>query len=86
MWATNIGNEHNQILMSVLTEGEGEGLNNMLAGIVARYHNAGISPPKVLYTDRDCCERQCVKKYFDAWPFLHIRYVNYNLYLYGLWD
>ena len=23
MWATNVGNEHGQVIMSVLTEGEG---------------------------------------------------------------
>lgn len=79
MWATNVGNEHGQILMSVLTEGEGDGLKKMLDGIVARYGNAGIPPPKVLYTDRDCCGRQCVQKYFDAWPFLHVRYVICNI-------
>ncbi|XP_045166755.2 uncharacterized protein LOC123530114 [Mercenaria mercenaria] len=73
MWATNMGNEHGQVLMSVLTEGEGEGLKKMLDGIVSRYRNAGVPPPKVLYTDRDCCGRQCVKKFFDAWPFLHVK-------------
>ncbi|XP_060590001.1 uncharacterized protein LOC132745184 [Ruditapes philippinarum] len=73
MWATNVGNEHGQVLMSVLTEGEGEGLKKMLKGITLRYRNAGTPPPKVMYTDRDCCGRQCIKKYFDDWPFLNIR-------------
>ena len=73
MWATNIGNEHGQVLMSVLTEGEGEGITRMLDGIVSRYRNAGVPPPKVLYTDRDCCGRLSIRKYFDAWPFLHVR-------------
>lgn len=79
-WATNVGNEHNQVLMSVITEGEGEGLRKMLNGIVCRYRDASIPPPKVLYTDRDCCGRQSVKKYFEAaWPFLQIRYIFYTL-------
>jgi len=32
-WATNVGNEHGQILMSVLTAAEGAGLSDMAAGL-----------------------------------------------------
>lgn len=73
MWATNIGNEHGQVLMSVLTVGEGSGLKPMLDGLVTWYRNAGVPPPKALYVDRDCCGASSVQKYLEAWPFLHIR-------------
>lgn len=75
MWATNIGYEHGQVFMSVLTVGEGSGLKQMLDGLVTRYRNAGIPPPKALYVDRDCCGASSVHKYLEAWPFLHIRCV-----------
>lgn len=73
MWATNVGNEHGQVLVSVLTVGEGIGLKQMIDGLIQRYAHASVSPPKVLYTDRDCCGSSSVLKYFDAWPFLHVR-------------
>ncbi|XP_062605045.1 uncharacterized protein LOC134266846 [Saccostrea cucullata] len=79
MWATNIGNEHGQVLMSVLTVGEGLSLKPMIDGLVARYRNGEVSPPKALYVDRDCCGTSSVRKYFGAWPFLHIRYQYYTL-------
>ncbi|KAL2080702.1 hypothetical protein ACEWY4_024495 [Coilia grayii] len=50
-WVTNVGNEHGQVLMSVLTAG----LLPMAAGIVRRYRDAGVEPPQLLYVDRDCC-------------------------------
>lgn len=49
MWATNVGNEHGQVLMSVLTEGEGQGLKKMLDGIIFRYRNADMTPPSVVH-------------------------------------
>ena len=55
MWATNIGNEHGQILNSVLTAGEGQGLVPVINGIVMRYEQAGQQPSEILYVDRDCC-------------------------------
>ena len=54
-WATNIGNEKGQVLMSVLTVNEGTGLENMANGLMRRFSLAGVSPPEVLYVDRDCC-------------------------------
>jgi hypothetical protein len=74
MWATNVGNEHGQVLMSVMTVGEGASLKPMLDGLIARYRDAGVPPPKALYVDRDCCGTASVHKYFGAWPFVHVRY------------
>ena len=54
-WSTNVGNEHGQVLMSVLTVGEGEALRAMTEGIVRRYELAREPPPTLLYVDRDCC-------------------------------
>ncbi|XP_041368050.1 uncharacterized protein LOC121382599 [Gigantopelta aegis] len=73
-WATNIGNEHGQVLMSVLTASEGCGLGPMVAGIVGRYDKAGVPPPKLLYVDRGCCGRESqLRAMFAAWPDLCIR-------------
>ena len=40
MWATNVGNEYGQVVMSVLTTGEGYGLSLMIHGDIERqrYH------------------------------------------------
>ncbi|KAM9492387.1 uncharacterized protein ACWYII_004276 isoform 2-T4 [Salvelinus alpinus] len=54
-WVTNVGNEHGQVLVSVLTAGEGEGLFPMAAGLMERYRLAGVAPPQLMYVDRDCC-------------------------------
>ena len=54
-WVTNVGNEYGQVLMSVLTAAEGDGLANMAAGLMRRYREAGKASLKVLYVDRDCC-------------------------------
>ena len=40
--------------MSVLTASEGVGLQPMAAGLMKRYLDAGVPPPKVLYVDCDC--------------------------------
>ena len=60
-WETNVANERGQILMSVLTASEGVGLQPMAAGLMKRYLDAGVPPPKVLYVDRDCCGGGAVK-------------------------
>lgn len=73
MWATNVGNEYGQILMSVLTEGEGASLRPMIEGIMSRYEKAAVDPPQVLYVDRDCCGPATVHKYFENWPNISIR-------------
>ncbi|XP_057204598.1 uncharacterized protein LOC130563187 [Triplophysa rosa] len=56
-WMTNIGNELGQVLNSVLTTGEGAGLEELCQGVVRRYQNAGEPEPEVIYVDRDCCSQ-----------------------------
>lgn len=74
-WATNVGNEHGQVLMSVLTCAEGNGLAHMAAGLMKRYTDAEVCPPEVLYVDRGCCgsEHTHLRKLFKEWPNLIIR-------------
>ena len=71
-WATNIANEMGQVLMSVLTASEGVGLEPMAAGLVKRYQEARVTPPKLLYVDRDCCDRGEVKVREMFKPWLHL--------------
>ncbi|XP_058496171.1 uncharacterized protein LOC131466752 [Solea solea] len=69
-WMTNIGNEFGQVLNSVLTTGEGAGLEELCQGIVTRYKNAGQAEPEVIYVDRDCCSQSGVSsvvKFFRPW-------------------
>ncbi|KAK3731260.1 hypothetical protein RRG08_025803 [Elysia crispata] len=54
-WATNVGNEHGQVLMSVLTASEGRGLEEMARGLVSGYQATGVPQPQLLYVDWDCC-------------------------------
>lgn len=73
-WVTNVGNEYGQVLMSVLTEGEGDSLDLMLQGIIRRYADAGVAPPELLYVDRDCCNTNSrLRRKFEAWPDMTIR-------------
>lgn len=72
-WATNMGNEHGQIIMSVLTVSEGHGLGKMTEGVIKWYKDAGVSPPEVLYVDRDCCGSSHLHKMFREWPNMKIR-------------
>ena len=73
-WDTNVGNELGQVLQSVLTVSEGAALTKMIQGIVDRYKNANVPPPKVLYVDRDCCgEHSHLRIQFKDWPDLIIR-------------
>ena len=72
-WATNVGNEDGQVLMSVLKCQEGYmGLKPMVDGITARYSSAKVRPPEVLYVDRDCCGDSSTRKLFSAWPDLQV--------------
>ena len=71
-WATNVGNEYGQVLMSVLTESEGDGLGTMATGLVQRYKESQVPPPKVLYVDRDCCSSK-LKSHFKEWGNMVIR-------------
>ena len=73
-WATNVGNEFGEVLSCVLTTGEGQWLRPMAEGLVKRYKDAGVPPPVVLYTDRDCCEgRSIVARLFPEWPRTKVR-------------
>ncbi|CAB1445243.1 unnamed protein product, partial [Pleuronectes platessa] len=49
------GQRARQVLMSVLTESEGDGLLPMADGLMRRYSAAGKAPSRVLYVDRDYC-------------------------------
>ncbi|XP_057697338.1 uncharacterized protein LOC130919002 [Corythoichthys intestinalis] len=76
-WCTNVGNEHGQILVSVLTAAEGHGLRPMAAGLVRRYREAGVAPPAILYVDRDCCTphaqgQSLVRATFAEWDELQV--------------
>ncbi|XP_072563185.1 uncharacterized protein [Paramormyrops kingsleyae] len=75
-WSTNVGNEHGQVLMSVLTAHEGDGLLPMATGLMRRYREAGVPPPKLLYVDRDCCSsvgKSRVAAMFCEWEELVVR-------------
>nr|XP_055076380.1 uncharacterized protein LOC129455637 [Misgurnus anguillicaudatus] len=75
-WCTNVGNEHGQVLVSVLTAAEGHGLHPMAAGLMKRYREAGEAAPKVMYVDRDCCSlhgKSQVKVMFSEWDELEVR-------------
>lgn len=75
-WVTNVGNEHGQVLVSVLTAGEGEGLLPMAAGLMERYRLAGVAPPQLMYVDRDCCSSFGGSKtaaMFNEWDRLVVR-------------
>ncbi|XP_078802180.1 uncharacterized protein LOC105353958 isoform X2 [Oryzias latipes] len=72
-WATNVGNEHGQIITSVLTASEGFGLGPMIEGLIRRYAVAGVPPPEVLYVDRDCCGNTLLRRMFQNWKDLNIR-------------
>ena len=72
-WATNVGNEHGQVIMSVLTASEGFGLGPMIEGLIRRYREAGVAPPEVLYVDRDCCGNTLLRRMFEEWEQMTIR-------------
>ncbi|XP_077058226.1 uncharacterized protein LOC143720384 [Siphateles boraxobius] len=75
-WVTNVGNEHGQVLMSVLTSHEGQGLLPMTTGLVKRYEAAGVAPPTLLYVDRDCCSSVGTSRagaMFSGWSDVVVR-------------
>ena len=45
----------------------------MATGIIRRYEVAGVSPPVLLYTDRDCCGEKKVSSLFTTWHELNVR-------------
>ncbi|XP_061878173.1 uncharacterized protein LOC133630604 [Entelurus aequoreus] len=76
-WVTNVGNELGQVLMSVVTAAEGDGLLAMAQGLMRRYREAGRDPPQVLYVNRDCCcsaaGQPKVAATFGEWDRLVVR-------------
>ena len=45
----------------------------MAQGLVARYCRADVTPPLLLYTDRDCCGTgQIGMKLFPEWPQMQV--------------
>ncbi|KAL2082094.1 hypothetical protein ACEWY4_021912 [Coilia grayii] len=81
-WITNVGNEYGQVLVSVLTASEGDGLADMAAGLMRRYHEAKRAPPKVMYVDRNCCAtagRRKTSQLFHQWHELVIRLDPWHL-------
>lgn len=76
-WATNVGNEKGEIVASVLTSSEDlSSLKPLADGLVRRYATAGVEPPVVMYTDRDCCSEQGLsrlKQLFSEWECMKIR-------------
>ncbi|KAM4521363.1 uncharacterized protein V3H82_002148 [Fundulus diaphanus] len=77
LWLSSVGNEHGQILISVLTAQEGAGLDRMASGLVKRYQQAGVDPPVALYVDCGCCaeaaETTKLQARFSGWPQLVVR-------------
>ncbi|XP_064856746.1 uncharacterized protein LOC115112622 [Oncorhynchus nerka] len=75
-WATNVVNEYGQVLITVLTDSEGEGLLDRAAGLQQRYSRSGVAPPKLLSVDRDCCTLMGKGKtaaMFSQWDELIVR-------------
>ena len=44
----------------------------MATGIIRRYKVAGVPPPVILYTDRDCCGEKKVSSLFTTWQELNV--------------
>ena len=69
-----------QVLISVCTASEQtEALQKMADGLIERYRQAGKPPPRLIYTDRDCCDgagnlSKPIKRLFEhAWPDLLVK-------------
>ena len=80
-WATSVGNEIGQVLITLITAAEGEGLVTMAEGLMNRYQQAQQPPPQLLYVDRDCCGPTGVgkaKALFPDWPELLTRLDIYH--------
>ena len=76
-WCTNVGNENGAVLLSLLTTSENlSNVEKMANGLMARYEKANVSPPHLLYTDRDCCKidgPSKLNRLFFKWTDLKIR-------------
>ena len=58
--------------MSVLTDIQGDGLDDMAVGLMDRYITFNKLRPKVMYIDRDCCSSR-TKQQFHKFPPMLIR-------------
>ena len=71
-----MSNEYGAILQSVAASSESnESLQDMADGIQKRYRDARVKPPKILYTDRDCCslgEKSRFQRLFLSWSELKV--------------
>jgi hypothetical protein len=77
-WVTNVGNEKGEVLNSIVTTSESMGsLQVMADGLINRFSRAGVTPPVLLYTDRECCSTQeggsKLQLLFSAWENLLVR-------------
>ena len=55
---TNVGNVYGGILQCIVTSSEtNDSLEKKVEGLIERYRMANVPNPKVLYTDRDCCNQ-----------------------------
>ena len=70
----NVATETGQILMSVLTASDREGLKPMAAGLMKRHLDAGVYPSTVLYVDRDSRRGIAVetKRLLSQWSEMEI--------------
>jgi len=76
-WATSVGNESGEVVISVLTTSEDlASLQPLADGLMLRYEQAARDPPSVLYVDRDCCNASGPAKpglLFRKWTALAVR-------------
>ena len=76
-FSVNFGNEHGMIVQSVITSSESSSaLQPVADGLMDRYAKAGVAPPVLLYTDRDCCKQGGPSAYqllFHRWSDLIVR-------------
>ncbi|KAK7105234.1 hypothetical protein V1264_016640 [Littorina saxatilis] len=77
-WTTNVGNQHGQVLMCVLTTHEGSGLQQMMEGVRRRYREAEVTPPVLLYVDRDCCNGRTAQMLQAEWTNTLVRLDNWH--------
>ncbi len=45
----------------------------MTTALVDRYKNAGVPPPDLIYTDRDCCGARDINALFPDWDVICVR-------------
>jgi hypothetical protein len=82
LWVTSVGNEYSQVLQCVVTSSESEaGLHEMVTGLMKRYADASVEPPKLLYVDSKCCSFGGTSPFnslFKEWPQLLVRLDIYH--------